>query len=45
MANADFMVDHHLEIDQATALATPEAFLSVRERDLFQLDPQLTMME
>ena len=45
MANADFMADHHLEIYQATASATPEAFLPVRERDLFQLDPQLTMME
>ena len=45
MANADFMADHHLEIDQATTSATPEAFIPVRERDLFQLDPQLTVME
>ena len=39
------MADHRLEIDQATTPATPEAFLPVRERDLFQLDPQLTVME
>ena len=44
MAYADFMVDHHLEIDLATATAAQGAFLPVRERDLFSLDPQFTVM-
>ena len=44
MANADFMVDHRPEIDQATTTAAQGAFLPIRERDLFQLDPQFTMM-
>ena len=44
MANADFIVDHHLEIDQATATAAQGAFLPIRERDHFQLEPQLTVM-
>ena len=44
MANMDFMADHHLEIDQATTTAAQGAFLPVRERDLFQLDPQNTVM-
>ena len=44
MANPDFMVDHHLDIDLATATAAQGAFLPVRERDLFSLDPQFTVM-
>ena len=44
MANADFMADHHLKIDLATATAAQGAFLPVRERDLFSLDPQFTVM-
>merc|ERR1711867_314715 len=38
------MVDHHLEIDQATATAAQGAFLPIRKRDLFQLDPQPIVM-
>ncbi len=44
MANADFVADHRLEIDQATITASQGAFLPVRERDLFQLDPKFTVM-
>ena len=44
MANRDFIVDHRLEIEQATTTAAQGAFLPVRERDLFQLDPQNTVM-
>ena len=44
MANRDFIADHHLDIKQATATAAQGAFLPVRERDLFQLDPQNTVM-
>ena len=44
MANADFMADQRLEIDLALATAAQGAFLPVRERDLFSLDPQLTVM-
>ena len=44
MANRDFIADHHLEIKQATATATQGAFLPVREKDLFQLDPQNTVI-
>ena len=44
MANADYMVDHHHKLDQALATAAQGAFLPVRERDLYSLDPQLTMM-
>ena len=44
MANKDFMADHSLEIDLATATAAQGAFLPVRERDLFSLDPQFTVM-
>merc|ERR1712101_27740 len=42
MANADFMVDHCLKIDQATITAVQGAFLPIRERDFFSLDPQFT---
>ena len=44
MANGDFIADHCLEIEQATATGAKKAFLPVRERDLFQLDPQNTVM-
>ena len=44
MANGDFMADHRLEIDLATATAAQGAFLPIRERDLFSLDPQFTVM-
>ena len=44
MANGDFIADHHLYIKQATTTAAQGAFLPVRERDLFSLDPQFTMM-
>ena len=44
MAYRDFIADHHLEIEQATATAAQGAFLPIRERDLFQLDPQSTVM-
>ena len=44
MPNGDFIVDHHLDIKQATATAAQGAFLPVRERDLFQLDPQNLVM-
>ena len=44
MANGDFIVYHHLEINQATATAAQGAFLPVSERDLFQLELQPTVM-
>ena len=39
-----FIADHRLDINQATATAAQGAFLPVRERDLFQLEPQPTVM-
>ena len=44
MANGDFITDHRLDIKQATATAAQGAFLPIRERDLFQLDPQNIVM-
>ena len=44
MANADYMADHCHKLDQALATAAQGAFLPVRERDLFLLDPQLTVI-
>ena len=44
MANDDHVVAHHHKIDQATANAAKEAFLPIRERDLYQLDPQFTVL-
>ena len=44
MTNGDFIADHCLEIKQATTTAAQGAFLPIRERDLFQLDPQNTMV-
>ena len=43
-ANRDFIADHCLEINQATTTAPQGAFLPVRERDIFQLEPQPTGM-
>ena len=44
MANGDFIADHRSEIKQATATAAQGAFIPVRGRDMFQLDPQTTVM-
>ena len=44
MANGDLLVAHHPKIDQATAHAAKQAFLPIRERDLYQLDPQFTVL-
>ena len=44
MANADLVADHHLTIDQALANVTQNAFLPVREQDLFLLVPQPTVL-
>ena len=44
MANRDFIADHCLEIKDATTTAAKGAFLPIRERDLFHLDPQKTVM-
>ena len=44
MASRDFIADHRLDIKQATTTAAQGAFLPVRERDLFQLDPQNIVM-
>ena len=38
------MVDHRHKLDLALATAAQGAFLPVRERDLFSLDPQFTVM-
>ena len=44
MANTDYLAGHRHQIEQATADATPQAFLPVRERDLFNLGSQPTVM-
>ena len=44
MANADHMADHRHKLDQALVTAAQGAFLPVRARDLFSLDPQLTVI-
>ena len=44
MANADYMVDHRHKLDQARANAGQGVFLPIRERDLYSLDPQPTVM-
>ena len=38
------MVDHHYKLDQALANTAKVAFLPLRERDLYSLDPQPTVM-
>ena len=44
MANGDKVVAHHHKIDQALANAAQGAFLPIKERDLYSLDPQLTVL-
>ena len=44
MANTDYMADHRHKLDQALATAAQGAFLPVRKRDLFSLDPQPPVM-
>ena len=44
MAIGDIVADHCLTIYQAHAHAHKGAFLPVRERDLFCLDPQDTLL-
>ena len=44
MANRDQVVAHRHIIDQALANAAQGAFLPVKERDLYNLDPQLTVL-
>ena len=44
MANADLLVAHRHQIDQATADAAQQAFLPIRERNLFNLGSQPTVM-
>ena len=44
MAYADYLAAHHHQIEQATADAAPQAFLPVKERDLFNLGSQPTVM-
>ena len=44
MANGDFIMDHHLEIKQATTTAAQGTFIPVGRNDMFQLDPQNTVM-
>ena len=44
MANTDYLAGHCHQIKQATTDATPKAFLPVRERDLFNLGSQPTIM-
>ena len=44
MTNMDLIADHCSEIKQATATAAQGAFIPVRGRDMFQLDPQTTVM-
>ena len=44
MANRDQVAYHRHTIDQALANAAQGAFLPVKERDLYSLDPQLTVL-
>ena len=44
MTNRDFIADDHFEIKQATATSAQGAFIPVRGTDMFQLDPQITVM-
>ena len=44
MANGDLLAAHRHKVDQATADAAPQAFLPVKERDLFNLGSQSTIM-
>ena len=44
MANVDYLTGHDHQIENATADAAPQAFLPIRERDLFNLGSQPTVM-
>ena len=44
MANGDQVADHHHNIDHALTNAAQGAFLPVKKRDLYSLDPQPTIM-
>ena len=44
MANADYLAGHRHQIVDTMADAAPRAFHPVRERDLFSLGPQNTVM-
>ena len=44
MANGNHLLAHRLQIKQATADAAKQAFLPIREMDLFHLDPQFTVL-
>ena len=44
MGNADLVADHCLTLDQALTQADKGAFLPIRKRDLFHLDPQHTLL-
>ena len=44
MANGDQVADHCFIIDQALVHANQEAFLPVKMRDLYNLDPQDTLL-
>ena len=44
MANRDQVADHCYKIDQALTNPAQGAFLPVRERDLYSLDPQPTVL-
>merc|ERR1711867_185105 len=44
MANGDQVVGHHHTIDQALVNAAQGAFLPIREKGLYSLDPQPTVL-
>ena len=43
-ANGDQIGNHCVTINQALANAAKDAFLPIRERDLYNLDPQPTLL-
>ena len=44
MTNGDYLAGHHHQIEEAMADTASRAFHPVRERDLFSLGPQNTVM-
>ena len=44
MANVDFLAGHRHQIEETMADAASRAFHPVRERDLFSLGPQNTVI-
>ena len=44
LANSEYLVAHPHQIEQATTNAAQQAFLPIRERDLFNLGSQPTVM-